>query len=88
MLSPYVIGCTARDVYTWRWRYLSLCEQEGNQSTLPVHGSVNFTLSECCCVQPDGWFTNGQIADCRVFQPGGWVWVGWNVSVCSVALNV
>ena len=40
MLPPYVIGCTARDVCTWR--YVSLCEREESQSTLSVHMSGNY----------------------------------------------
>ena len=64
MLPPYVIGCTARDVYTWRWRYITLCEREENQSTLSVHMSGNFTYCNFVFsgmvyvlvdrVQPDG----------------------------------
>ena len=53
MLPPYVIGCTAGDVCTWRWRYITLCEREENESTLSVHVSGNFTYYNCC-VQQDG----------------------------------
>ena len=54
MLPPYVIGCTARDVTTWQWRYIKLCEREESQSMLPVHVSGNLTYCNCC-VQQDGW---------------------------------
>ena len=58
MLSPYVIGCTACDMCMWRWRYITLCEREENQSTLSVHMSGNFTYYNCC-VQMDGVCVGG-----------------------------
>ena len=57
MLPPYVIGCTAR-VDTWRWRYITLCGHEENQSTSSVHVSGNFTYCNSC-VQQDGVCVGG-----------------------------
>ena len=51
MLPPYVIGCTAGEVRTWRWRYITLWEREENESTLSVHMSGTYYN---CCVQQDG----------------------------------
>ena len=81
MLPPYVIGCTARDVYTWRWRYITLCEREENQSTLSVHVSRNFTYCNCC-VQRDGVCADGLCSAGRL--PDGWCSYGYEITLCAL----
>ena len=76
MLPPYVIVCTARDVTTWRWKYIRLCEREVSQSTLPVHVSGNFTY----CIQPDGWHVCGWI----VFSQMAGVAYGYGMSLYAL----
>ena len=85
MLPPYVIGCTARDVYMWRWRYITLCEREENQSTMSVHVSGNFTYCNCC-VQRDGVCAGvcagGLCSAGRL--PDGWCSYGYEIPLCAL----
>ena len=69
MLPSYVIGRTARDVYTWMWRHKRYAgEREENQSTLSVHVSGKFTYCNCC-VQQLGVCVGGLCSAGRL--PGG-----------------
>ena len=46
-----MIGCTARDVTTWRWRYIGISEQEETVYVASARVSGNFGRSRGYCQQ-------------------------------------
>ena len=80
MLPPYVIGCTAGDVCMWRWRYITLCEQEENKYVVSAHVWKLYILQLLCsaCRLVCVW------VDCNCVQPDGFHWMWFVLSVCAV----
>ena len=65
-----MIGYTARDVCTWRWRYIRLCEREENQSTLSVHVSGNYVVRKVSPVRGEKSFACGPGPACPAIERG------------------